>query len=176
MRSPVSTSSAPRAWRTVTLLSAMAALSTASLGSRCGPDRPQDALVAGAAAQVAGQPLADLRRRWGSGCRAGTRSPTSTNPGVQKPHCRPCSSRKAACTGDSAPSGPPTPSIVVTSAPSAWTANTRQERTASPSSSTVHAPHTPCSHPRWVPVRWHRSRMKSASVSRGSTAPGEPSR
>ena len=65
---------------------------------------------------------------------------------------------------------PPRPSTVVTSAPSACTAKTRQDRTASPSRSTVHAPQTPCSQPRCVPVRSQRSRRKSASVSRGSTA------
>ena len=61
------------------------------------------------------------------------------------------------------------PSIVVTSAPSAWTANIRHDRTASPSTRTVHAPHTPCSQPRCVPVSRHCSRRKSASVRRGST-------
>src|ERR1700682_4454314 len=61
------------------------------------------------------------------------------------------------------------PSTVVTSVPSAWTAKMRQERTAWPSRSTVQAPRAPCSQPRWVPVRPHRSRRKSASVRRGST-------
>src|SRR4051794_17771218 len=61
------------------------------------------------------------------------------------------------------------PSIVTTSAPSACTANMRHARTASPSTSTVHAPHTPCSHPRWVPVSVQSSRRKSARVLRGST-------
>src|SRR5205823_9890992 len=73
------------------------------------------------------------------------------------------------CTGLRPPSAGVRPSTVVTSAPCAWTANSKQERTASPSSSTVHAPHTPCSHPRWVPVRAQSSRRKSASVFLGST-------
>ena len=77
----------------------------------------------------------------------------TTNPGVQKPHCRPWQSRNAACTGESSPSGPAMPSTVVTSAPSACTANTRHARTAAPSTNTLHAPHTPCSQPRCVPVR-----------------------
>ena len=44
------------------------------------------------------------------------------------------------------------PSIVRTSQPSAWTASVRHERTGSPSSCTVQAPHTPCSQPTFVPV------------------------
>ncbi len=47
----------------------------------------------------------------------------------------------------------------------------RQARTGSPSSSTVQAPHTPCSQPTWVPVRSRSSRRKSASEVRGSTRP-----
>ncbi len=50
------------------------------------------------------------------------------------------------------PSGARQPSIVVTSPPSTVTAKSRHERTASPSSSTVQAPQTPCSQPTWVPV------------------------
>src|SRR4029450_2760957 len=48
-------------------------------------------------------------------------------------------------------------------------AKTRQERTASPSSSTVHAPQTPCSQPTCVPVRPRSCRRKSERSSRGST-------
>ena len=47
----------------------------------------------------------------------------------------------------------PSPSTVSTRQPSACTANIRQERTLSPSTSTVQAPQTPCSQPTWVPVR-----------------------
>src|SRR5438034_828004 len=46
----------------------------------------------------------------------------------------------------------------------------RQERTASPFSRTVQAPHTPCSHPTCVPVRPSSWRKKSERSSRGSTA------
>src|SRR5450759_1451273 len=70
--------------------------------------------------------------------------------------------------GLSSPAGA-RPSTVVISAPSACTANMRQERTASPFMMTVHAPQTPCSHPRWVPVSTQSSRRKSASVLRVST-------
>src|SRR2546423_14862270 len=59
--------------------------------------------------------------------------------------------------------------MVVISAPLACTASMRHDRAAAPSTSTVQAPHTPCSHPMWVPVRSRSSRRKSASVLRGST-------
>jgi hypothetical protein len=51
-------------------------------------------------------------------------------PGVQNPHCRPCSSWNARCTGCSVPSSAATPSMVVTSQPSAWTARTVHDFTA----------------------------------------------
>ena len=41
----------------------------------------------------------------------------------------------------------------VTSQPLACTANIRHARVEWPSTNTVHAPQTPCSQPRWVPVR-----------------------
>src|SRR5215217_327414 len=53
------------------------------------------------------------------------------------------------------------PSIVLTARPWAWTASMMQERTACPSTCTVHAPQTPCSHPKCVPVRSRSSRKKS---------------
>src|SRR5581483_7871775 len=94
-----------------------------------------------------------------------------TKPGVQNPHCSPCSSRNACWTGLNPPSRGAMPSIVVIAAPSACTANIRHDRTATPSTITVHAPHTPCSHPRCVPVSAQSSRRKSASVLRASTYP-----
>ena len=45
------------------------------------------------------------------------------------------------------------PSIVVTSAPSAWTARQVHDFTATPSSSTVQEPHWLVSHPTFVPSR-----------------------
>ena len=45
-----------------------------------------------------------------------------------------------------------------------------QERTGSPSSKTVQAPQTPCSHPAWVPTRSRSSLMASRRVLRGSTS------
>src|SRR3989441_4962102 len=93
-----------------------------------------------------------------------------TKPGVQNPHCMPWLSQKASCTGCSLPLVA-SPSIVVTCCPLACTANSRHERTASPLTSTVHAPQTPCSQPRWVPVSPRSSRRKSASVRRASAIP-----
>jgi hypothetical protein len=43
-----------------------------------------------------------------------------TMPGVQKPHCRPWHSLKAACIGCMVPSASAMPSMVVMSAPAAW--------------------------------------------------------
>ena len=61
-------------------------------------------------------------------------------PGVQKPHCRPCISRKASCSTCSVPSAAAMPSMVRISAPFACTANTVQDFTDLPSRSTVQAP------------------------------------
>ena len=61
-------------------------------------------------------------------------------PGVQKPHCSPCFSQNASCSGcSSLPLA--NPSMVVTSWPSAWTARAVQLFMDTPSSSTVQAPH-----------------------------------
>ena len=72
-------------------------------------------------------------------------------PGVQKPHCRPCSFQNACCTGWRVPSSA-SPSIVVTCLPSAWTVKTLHDFTASPSIRTVQAPHWLVSHAMCVPV------------------------
>ena len=91
-------------------------------------------------------------------------------PGVQKPHWRPWFSVNARCTGCRVPSGLASDSTVVTSAPSSCAANIRHARVGSPSTSTVHAPHAPCSQPAWAPVRASSSRRKSSSSVRGSTS------
>ena len=78
-------------------------------------------------------------------------------PGVQNPHCRPCSSRNASCSGCSVPLSA-SPSIVVMSAPSACTARMVQVLTALPSTIAVHAPQLDVSQPTWVPVRRNSSR------------------
>src|SRR5690606_12106360 len=72
-------------------------------------------------------------------------------PGVQKPHCNAWLSSKAFCTGCSSPSRA-SPSIVVISALSAWTASTEQDFTLCPLRCTVQAPQLLVSHPTTVPT------------------------
>jgi hypothetical protein len=81
-----------------------------------------------------------------------------TMPGVQNPHCRPCSSRNAACIGCISPSGPASPSSVVTWPPSVCAASTVQLFTLSPSTMTVHAPHEVESQPMLVALSPQTSR------------------
>ena len=86
-----------------------------------------------------------------------------TMPGVQNPHCRPCSCRNAAWTGCSSPPASPAPfmarpSAVVTSCPAACTVSTVQDFTDMPFSSTVQAPHEVVSHPTLAARRPHTSR------------------
>src|ERR1700716_1857563 len=90
-------------------------------------------------------------------------------PGVQKPHWRPCSSQNAFCRGWSV-DPLASPSIVVTWAPSAWTAKTVQDFTLWPSSSPVQAPQLLVSDPTCVPGSPASSRMYCTSSSRGSTS------
>src|SRR4051794_24766669 len=59
--------------------------------------------------------------------------------------------------------------MVVTSAPSAWTARTVQLFTASPSTWHVQAPQLVVSQPTWEPVSPRWSRRKCTSSNRGST-------
>ena len=92
----------------------------------------------------------------------------SRKPGVQYPHWSACASRNACCTGCSSPR-PARPSTVVIDRPCAWGASMRHDFTGSPSSSTVHAPQTPCSQPTWVPWSWSSWRRKSTSSRRLST-------
>ena len=90
-------------------------------------------------------------------------------PGEQKPHCAALRSAKADCNSASAPLSD-IPSIVSIRLPSACTANIKQPRVILPSTNTEHAPQTPCSHPRWVPVSSSSSRRKSARCWRGLTS------
>ena len=115
------------------------------LGGR-GQHGPDDVVVAGAAAEVAFQALPHLLPRSGAGSPPAGWSAAITMPGVQKPHCRPCSSRNACCTGSSCRPAA-RPSAVVTVRPLACTASTVQDFTDSPSSSTVQAPQDVVSQP-----------------------------
>ncbi len=92
-------------------------------------------------------------------------------PGVQKPHCRPCISRKPSCSACSVPPGSAMPSMVSIEAPSACTANMVQDFTDLPSRSTVQAPQWLVSQPICEPVRPRSSRRKWISRVRGSTSP-----
>ena len=91
-------------------------------------------------------------------------------PGVQKPHCSPCISRKPSCRACSVPSAFAMPSMVRMSAPFACTANTVQDFTDLPSRSTVQAPQWLVSQPICGPVRFSCSRRKWMSSVRGSTS------
>src|SRR5262245_27279786 len=104
----------------------------------------------------------------GSGFCSRSAAATSIIPGVQKPHCSPCSSLKARCSTCDAPSEL-SPSTVVTAWPSAWTASRVHDFTGVPSRSTVHAPQCVVSHPMCVPVSSTVLRTKSTSSRRGST-------
>ena len=92
-----------------------------------------------------------------------------TMPGVQNPHCSPCSWWNARCTGCISPFVA-SPSTVVTSCPLAWAASTVQDLTDSPSSSTVQAPQEVVSQPTLVAVRSATSRRKCTSSMRSSTS------
>ena len=89
-------------------------------------------------------------------------------PAVQKPHWNACASRNACCIGCSSPSGA-SPSIVVTSRPSARKAGIRQLWTGMPSSQTVQAPQSPASQPFLTPNKpWSRRNVLQALARRGS--------
>ena len=88
-------------------------------------------------------------------------------PGVQKPHCKPCSSLNPSCSGCSAPFDG-NPSTVMISPPSACTANTVHDFTLLPFKITVHAPQLLVSQPTCVPVSPSCSRIKCTSSSLGS--------
>src|ERR1700686_1040884 len=92
----------------------------------------------------------------------------SSMPDEQNPHCAALRSAKADCNSASAPLSD-IPSIVSIRLPSACTAKIKHPRVILPSTNTEHAPQTPCSHPRWVPVSSSSSRRKSARCWRGLT-------
>src|SRR2546430_9081378 len=75
----------------------------------------------------------------------------------QYPHCGTFRRCQAACT--LRPSGvPPMASMVVMALPAAAEIGVMQERVATPSRCTVHAPHSAIPHPNFVPVRPNSSR------------------
>ena len=115
----------------------------------------------------------------GTGCRRSPRAPPPRsagvlraarrrlvmNPGVQKPHCRPWHSWKACCTGAGrrrAAAALDGGDLVAVGRHGE--ASGRSGRR--PSTSTVHAPQTPCSQPTCVPVSPRSWRRKSDSSRR----------
>ena len=78
-------------------------------------------------------------------------------PGMQKPHCAACSSMKARCTAPGRAAVPRPSSVVILRPPSAATGVTH-EKIASPSASTVQAPHWPRPQPYLAPLRCSSSR------------------
>ena len=125
------------------------------------------------------QKLPRSARRIASSSGSGSRESRSTAvriiPGVQNPHWSPWCSTNASLDRDGARRLAARPSIVVTSAPSAWSASMVQLFTARPSRSTVQAPHWLVSQPTCVPVSpspsrsaWTRSVRGSTSSDRGS--------
>src|SRR5262249_28530387 len=90
-------------------------------------------------------------------------------PGVQNPHCSPCSCLKPSWSGCSS-LGPDRPSTVSIAWPSACTASIVQDLTGRPSTSTVHAPQFVVSQPMCVPVSPSPRRSRCDSSSRGSTS------
>ena len=95
--------------------------------------RADDRRVAGAAADLPGDRLPDLRPRRDPGCGRAGPGRSSSCPGVQKPHCRPWHCMKPCWTGSSSPSRS-RPSTVRTSCPPAIAASTVHDFTGSPSS------------------------------------------
>ena len=126
-------------------------------------DGLDDLLVAGAAAQVAGEALLDL----GAGR---VRDVDAAAPGRDElardaePALDGAGVEERLLERVRAGRRPPAPRRSSPSAPSASTASTRHESTLRPSSSTVHAPHSPTRQHSFVPVRPRSSRSTSSSV------------
>ena len=115
------------------------------------------------------------RRRSARGAAPAGRPPRRRGPGVQKPHCTAPASTNASWTRCSrSPSA--RPSTVTTSCPSACAASTRHAHTSTPSSSTEHEPHSPCSHAFFDPgtSSFSRSAKSSDSPSQQSASRSTP--
>ena len=117
--------------------------------------RADDLVVAGAPAEVAGQPVADLGLgRVRDSSRAAPCRPRGS-PGVQMPHCSAACSRNFCCSGWSV-SPLAMPSIVSIRRPPTSQPSTRHEQTSRPSSMTLQAPQSPEAQPSLLPVRLQR--------------------
>jgi hypothetical protein len=83
-------------------------------------------------------------------------------PDWQYPHCGTFSATQAACTACGFPFCA-SPSIVTIDFPTTSFTGTLHERTAAPSTCTVHAPHAATPHPNFVPVNPTTSRIAHKS-------------
>ena len=128
-----------------------------------GEHRVDDVLVAGAAAKIGRQRVAQLGVADVRIAAPASRPRASGSPACRSRIAARDAPMNACCSGCSVVAvGEPFDGA--DRAPSACTANIRQDRTGSPSTITVQAPQTPCSQPRCVPVRPQSSRIASASV------------
>jgi hypothetical protein len=105
----------------------------------------------------------------GSGLWSSSQRAVIIMPGVQNPHCSPCSAVNP-CWTASRPLVLASPSTVVIRRPLVITASTVQDFTGVSSSHTTHAPQLEVSQPQCEPVRPSSSRRKWMSSSRGSTS------
>src|SRR5581483_5403840 len=105
----------------------------------------------------------------GSGLWSSSQRAVIIIPGVQKPHCRPCSFMNAVCTGSSSPSCSRSSTVRIVW-PDAIAASTVQLLTGSPSIQSTHVPQFDVSQPQCVPVRPRTSRTKCTRRRRGSTS------
>ncbi len=121
--------------------------------------RPYDAGVAGASAEVPGQRLAHAR---GESAAAPSAAAAITTPGRADAALRAALAREG--LGRRGREGPRSSSRF---RPRTWASGTRHALTGSPSRRTVHAPHSPSPHPSFVPARPQSSRRTSRSRFRG---------
>ena len=138
---------------------------------RCGRrhHRIDDVLIAGAAAEIAGQRLAHFVFR--SATDSPSERPSSSS------GCPACNSRIAGRDARASPAAadaarrPLARGLRRSRARGRWPAPRASGRSgpAAPSSRMVQAPHTPCSQPTWVPASRSSWRRKSLSSMREST-------
>ena len=114
-------------------------------------DRRHDGVIAGAAAVVAAERLADRRRGRDAARVRAARARSRACPACRSRTGAHSPLRNACCRWAMAPLSA-RPSIVSTRQPSAWAASIRHPRTGLSSTRTVHAPQTPCSQPTCEPV------------------------
>ena len=150
---------------------------------RRSPAPLDDRAVAGAAAEIAGERVADARA--GRGRAANDRRRTGSS------RCPACRSRIASRGGRPSPAAPDggrppsaRSSTVISSAPSTWPSSRMQALTgvigepaaARRASTTVQAPQSPSPQPSFVPLAPASSRSQSSSVARGENRSSATSR